>query len=97
MHGKSFIFCVGKHNERGMHITGLLENLEIVELENSEGHFKEVFKEMMLQTRGKKTKFCIRRGRKTSVSFVTSVTACFTNIFTKDGVFVFSIRGRSKV
>jgi hypothetical protein len=25
-----------------------LENLEIVELENSEGHFEEVFKEMML-------------------------------------------------
>jgi hypothetical protein len=50
MHDKNFIFCVGKYNVRGRRITGLLEHLEIVEFENSEGHFKEVFKEKMLQT-----------------------------------------------
>jgi hypothetical protein len=90
MRGKSFIFYVGKHNEKKTILpAGFLENLEIVELENSEGHFKGVFKKMMLQTvsrraRGREQKFCIRRGRETSVEFVTLVTACFKNTFTKD-------------
>lgn len=88
-------------SETERHITGLLENMETVGLENSEGHLKEIFKEMMFQADsrsvpGRKQKFCIRRGRKTSVEFVTSVTACFKSMFAKDTVSIFSIRGRSK-